>query len=261
MMKVAEIISLYKGKEEDQVVNYRPVSLLVTISKILEKMIYNRLFKFLTKHNILYDSQCRFRLKHSCEDAILEMVGRVLQASNEDKHCTGIFLDLSKAFDTLDHHLLLRKMEKYVIRGVIFDWFKSYLSNRTIVVKIVDQSNRTYYSTQHPITYGRAQGSCLGPLLFIIFCNDIHHLDLYGSLILFADDTTLINMNKSKKYLEFQMQHDMATLIDWFKANKLSLNLAKSVLLRFWREEREPRENLNIHGLYVMPPELRKTPR
>ena len=104
---------------------------------------------------------------------------------------------------------------------------------------------------QHPITYGTAQGSCLGPLLFIIFCNDIHRLDLYGSLILFADDTTLINTNKSKKYLEFQMQHDMATLIDWSKANKLSLNLTNSVLLKFWREEREPRENLNIHGLYI----------
>ena len=84
----------------------------MTISKILEKIIYNRLFKFLTKHNILYDSQYGFRSKHSCEDAILEMVGRLLQARNEDKHCAGIFLDLSKAFDMLDHHLLLQKMEK-----------------------------------------------------------------------------------------------------------------------------------------------------
>ena len=104
MMKVSEIIPLYKGKEEDQVVNYRPVSLLMTISKILEKIIYNRLFKFLMKHNILYDSQYGFRSKHSCEDAILEMVSRVLQARNENEHCAGIFLDLSKAFDMLDHH-------------------------------------------------------------------------------------------------------------------------------------------------------------
>ena len=251
MMKVAEIIPLYKGKEEDHVVNYRPVSLLMTISKVSAKIIYSRLHKFLTKHNILYDSQYGFRSKHSCEDAILETVGRLLQARNEDKHCAGIFLDLSKAFDTLDHHLLLRKMEKYGIRGVALDWFRSYLSNRSLVAKIVDQSNKTYYSTQHPITYGTAQGLCLGPLLFIIFCNDIQRLDLYGSLILFADDTTLINMNKSKKCLEFQMQHDMATLIDWFKANKLSLNISKSVILRFWRDEKEPRDNLNINGLYI----------
>ena len=251
MMKVAKIIPLYKGKEEDHVVNYRPVSLLMTISKVLEKIIYSRLYKFLTKHNILYDSQYGFRSKHSCEDAILEMVGRLLQARNEDKYCGGIFLDLSKAFDTLDHHLLLRKMKKYGVRGVALDWFRSYLLNRSLVVKIVDPSNRTYYSTRHPITYGTAQGSCLGPLLSIIFCNDIQCFDLYGSLILFADDTTLINMNKSKKYLEFQMQHDVATLIDWFKASKLSLNLSKSVLLRFWRDEKEPRENLNINGLYI----------
>ena len=163
----------------------------------------------------------------------------------------GFFLDLSKAFDTLDHHLLLQKMVKYGIRGLTLDWLKSYLSNRTILAKIIDQSNRIYYLKQHPITYGTAQGSCLGPLLFIIFCNDIHRLDLYGSLILFADDTTLISTNKSKRYLEFQMQHDMATLMDWFKANKLSLNLTKSVLIRFWREESEPAGNLNIHGLYI----------
>ena len=96
-------------------------------------------------------------------------------------------------------------MEKYGIRGVALDWFRSYLSNRTLIAKIVDQSNRTHYSTRHPITYGTAQGSCLGPLLFVIFCNDIYHLDLFGSLILYADDTALINMNKSKKYLEFQI--------------------------------------------------------
>ena len=195
MMKVAEIIPLYKGQEEDHMVNYRPVSLLITILKVLEKIIYSRLYKFLTKHNILYDSQYGFKSRHSCEDAILEMVSRLLQARNEDKHCAGIFLDLSKAFDTLDHHLLLCKMEKYGIRGVALDWFRSYLSNRSLVAKINDQSNKIYYSTRHPITYGTAQGSCWGPLLFIIFCNDIQRLDLYGSLILFADDTTLINVN------------------------------------------------------------------
>ena len=147
MMKIAEVIPLYKGKEEDNVVNYRPVSLLMTISKVLEKIIYNRLYKFLLKHNILYDSQYGFRSKHSCEDAILEMVDRLLQAWNVDNHCAGIFLDLFKVFDTLDHKLLLHKMEKYGIRGVALDWFRSYLSGRTLTVKIVDQSNRTHYST------------------------------------------------------------------------------------------------------------------
>ena len=147
MMKVAEIIPLYKGQEEDHVVNYRPVSLLMTMLEVLEKLIYSRLYKFLTKHNILYDSQYGFRLRHSCEDAILEMVSRLLQARNEDKHCAGIFLDLSKAFDTLDHHLLLCKMEKYGIRGVALDWFRSYLSNRSLVAKINDQLNKIYYST------------------------------------------------------------------------------------------------------------------
>ena len=167
---------------------------------------------------------------HSCEDAILETVGKLVKAKNEGKFCAGIFLDLSRAFDTLDHHLLLCKMEKCGVRGVTLDWFRSYLHNRSLVAKITDHSNKKYFSNQYPVTYGTAQGSCLGPLRFIIFCNDIQHLDLYGSLILFVDDTTLLNMNKSKVYLEFQMQHDMTTLIDWFKANikiKIKIRVAQ----------------------------------
>ena len=103
-----------------------------------------------------------------------------------------------------------------------------------------------------------AQGSCLRPLLFVIFCNDIHQLDLFGNLIFFADDTTLINTNKSKKYLDFQMQHAMTKLIDWFRANKLSLKLSKMVLIRFWRGDGKLPENLNFDGLWIPEVEVTK---
>ena len=110
-MKIAEIVPLYKSREEDKVINYCPVSLLMTTSKILEKIIYAKLYGFLTQHNLFFDSQYGYRTKRSCKHAIMEMVGHVLQAKNDGKHTIGVFLDLSKAFDTLDHMVLISKLE------------------------------------------------------------------------------------------------------------------------------------------------------
>ena len=257
LMKIAEVIPLYKGREEDMIVNYQPVSLLMTISKVLEKIIYKHLYQFLSKNGIFYESQYGFRMQHSCDHAILEMVVQLLQARNDGEHCTGIFLDLSKAFDTLDHALLMKKLERYRVRGITLNWFRSYLLDRSLVAKITDITNKVTYSEHHNVTYGTAQGSCLGPLLFVIFCNDIHQLDLFGKLILFTNDTTLINTNKSKKYLEYQMHHGMSKLMDWFRANKLSLNLSKMVLIRFWRGS-ESYAELKLEGLSIPEVEFTK---
>ena len=116
-MKMAEVIPLYKGKEFDKVINYRPISLLITISKVLEKAIYTRVYQFLEKHNILYISQYGFRSQRSCEHTLLKMVGQVLQAHNNETHSASLFLDLSKAFDMLDHSILLKKLDLYGLRG------------------------------------------------------------------------------------------------------------------------------------------------
>ena len=121
MMKIAEIIPLYKGKEWDEVVNYRPISLLMTISKLLEKIIYIHVYSFLEDHNILYDSQYGFHSKRSCNQAITELTGRLLQAKEQSLHSAAIFLDLSKAFDTLNHEVLLAKLHRYGIRGIAND--------------------------------------------------------------------------------------------------------------------------------------------
>ena len=254
-MKIAEVIPLYKGKQRDLMINYRPISLLMTISKLLEKVIYSRIYKFLEKNNILFESQYGFRTKRSCEQAILELTSHLLHAHNKNLHSMGVFLDLSKAFDTLNHEVLLKKLDCYGVRGIINDWFRSYLEGRTLIAKINTCKEIATKSTPFHITYGTAQGSCLGPLLFIMFSNDIHLLPIYGRLILFADDTTLINHHQNPRFLDYVTQHDMAILHDWIKANQLSLNLSKSVLMKFW--PRDTKYDIVLEGNTI--PQVRST--
>ena len=229
LMKLSEVILLYKGKEKDMVVNYRPISLLVTISKVLEKIMYHQVYNYLDKNDILYDSQYGFRNRRSCEQAITKFIGQILQAKEEGKSSTSIFLDLSKVFDTLNHEVLLSKLDRYGVRGIANKWFSSYLTDQSLKVKVTIGTNKTVYSDKFPITDGTAQGSCLGPLLFILFCNDIHLLPTFGHLILFADDTMLLNSNHDRNFLKYMMIHDMSLLTDWFKANQLSLNKGKPI--------------------------------
>ena len=173
-MKLAEVIPLYKGKDSDEIINYWPISLLITMSKVIKKLIYQRTINFIEKNNILYNSQYGFRSKRSCEHAIQELVGNILDSKNAKQHSCAVFLDLSKAFDTLDHRILLNKLEKYGIRGICNNWFKSYLRDRKLQCKINSIENGTIKSDVYNISHGTAQGSCLGPLLFILFTNDIH---------------------------------------------------------------------------------------
>ena len=247
-MKLAEVIPLYKNKAMDHLVNYQPISLLITISKILEKIVYNRVVKFINENDLLFKSQYGFQSKHSCEE-VQELFAKILH-SQEDEHKTAsIFMDLSKAFDTLNHDLLLKKMERYGIQGVSLKWFKSYLAGRSLIAKVPTSENKSTYSNTFNISCGTAQGSCLGPLLFILFCNDIYLQELYGSLILFADDTTLYNSHHSLNYLNFIMSHDLSVLGDWFRANQLSLNLSKSVVMYFNSKKTSP--DVMLDGIVI----------
>ena len=198
---------------------------------------YVRLYSYLEKNNLLYLSQYRFRTKHSCEQAIAELTGYALQAKNANKQCVGLFLDLLKAFDTLEHGILLEKLDRCGIRGIVLNWFKDYLKNRNLVAKVTTAPNKVTKSDSFEITYGTAQGSCLGPLLFIIFINDMQQLPIYSRLILFADDTTIFYSNFSQRFLKYTLEHDFKLIMDWFKANKLSLNVEKTVGMKFWNDK------------------------
>ena len=234
LMKIADVAPLHKGKSKTLVTNYRPISLLLTISKVLEKIMYKRTYEHLNKTDQIYKSQYGFRAKHSCENAISELLGDVIKNRDMGIHTVSVFLDLSKAFDTLQHNVLYEKLERYGIRGLSLEWFKSYLTDRSLRVKCkTSDDGEMTYSELHSVQYGTPQGSCLGPLLFLIFTNDIHlHLQ-YTSCILFADDTTLYYSHRNLNYAQWCITEDLAILSDWFRANKLTLNLEKTVSMLF----------------------------
>ena len=233
-MKIAEVIPLYKGKERFLSNNYRPILLLITLSKLLEKLIYKRTYDHLEQTGQLYKSQYGFRSKHSCENAVSELVGEIIKANDKNKYTLSVFLDLSKAFDTLDHHILFSKLERYSIRGNCLDWFKSYLSGRSLRTKCRTADNDLVVkSNLDQVEYGTPQGSCLGPLIFLIFTNDLYLNLIHTNSILFADDTTLYFSHRNLSYAKWCIEEDLKILVDWFCANKLTLNLDKTVAMLF----------------------------
>ena len=232
-MKKVEVVPLYKSKDKTNKNNYRPISLLLTLSKLLEKAMYQRTYQFLEDTNQIYDGQFGFRNRHSCEHAVENLVSDIIKQSANGLFTMAVIIDLWKAFDTLSHPILLDKMCKYGIRGLSLDWFSSYLENRTIRVKCQTSTAHWEFSDEYDISYGMPQDSCLGPLLFSVFTNDIHKHLLYVKCILFADDTTLYMSHRNRNYLSWCIVHDLQTISDWFRPKLFTLNEDKLVCMTF----------------------------
>ena len=247
LMKLAEVVPLYKGKSRDLESNYRPISLLTTMSKVMEKVVYKRVYHFLTNTGQICETQYGFRSKHSCEHAIAQVVGSVLKNLEMKKSTIAVMLDLSKAFDTIEHEIMIKKLELFGVRGVCLDWFRSYLKDRQMRVKCrATNTQDETRSEYHTVNYGTPQGSCLGPLIFLIFVNDMKlHLSDVDS-VQFADDTTILFGHRNENYLKFCIERELEVLGDWFKANKLTLNVGKSVFLLFNRNGRNDINQLKL---------------
>ena len=195
---------------------------------MFERFIYNRLHTFLEKYNILFTSQYGFRKQSSTEHATLELIDSVVNALNDKHYALAVFIDLSKAFDTLYHNILLDKLWHYGIRRVPHKRFKSYLEHRKQFV-INKDTMSDYQSTK----CGVPQGSILGPLLFLIYINDMPLSSHTAQLILFADDTSLLFKSKDLNNLTINVNSELIKIYHWISANKLSLNIGKTKCMLF----------------------------
>ena len=227
-LKIALVSPLYKAKDPMFFSNYRPISLLSTFSKILERLMYNRLLDFLDKYKILNKYQFGFRRKHSTYMALIILLENLTKALENGESAIGIFLDFQKAFDTVNHSILLDKLYIYGIRGPALSWITSYLSNRCqYVVYNGYESERKY------INCGVPQGSILGPLLFLIYINDLPAVSKLFMPILFADDTNLFCTSQNVNSLIEEINRELANVYAWVQSNKLSLNIDKTIYMLF----------------------------
>ena len=227
-LKIARVCPVFKSGDSSDFTNYRPISVLPSLSKIFEKIVHNRLMTYLDKHSILITNQFGFRRNSDSSLAVVDMVDRITEQLDANCHSLGLFIDLSKAFDTLDHTILIDKLEFYGIRGIALNWFKSYLKNRS---QYVDYNGTQ--STLLKIRTGVPQGSILGPLLFLIYINDIINASKYLHLILFADDTNVFFHHKDLNALQDITNSELNKLSNWFRANRLSLNVKKTNYIIF----------------------------
>ena len=229
-LKIAKVIQIYKKNDKADPNNYRTISLLSTINKIMEKLIAKRVLKFLNEHEILYEYQFGFRENYSTTLAITGIVEKLLTELQNGKLVAGIYLDLSKAVDTVDPNILFDKLEHYGIRGNPLEWFKSYLQNRQQYTVV----NGKKSNLQH-VQYGVPQGSVLGPLLFLLYTNDIVMAVGKNKLRLFADDSNVFITADNATTRQQKMKEVLLSIFIWFKANKLTANINKTAYSIFKR--------------------------
>ena len=222
-LKIAIITPLFKGGNRDMFSNYRPISLLPIFSKILEKILYEELISYLENPNILNPLQFGFRKKHSTYMPISHMYDQITQTLEAKEMACTLYLDLKKAFDTVSVEILLRKLHFIGVKGQLYDILRSYLENRSQITKVDNVC-----SDKQAMVMGVPQGSILGPLLFILYVNDIGNISDFGTFYLFADDTAVLIKGKHIEQLQMKINVLVPKIAEWFQANRLSINVSKT---------------------------------
>ena len=226
--KIATVVPLFKGGNQKDVGNYRPISLLPLPGKLLERIVHNKLSRYLELNELLCDEQCGFRKERSTVHSIVSLTNSLLNAINNSETCIAVFIDLKKAFDTINHGILLKKLEYMGIKGDLLLWITTYLH---------DRSQRTIangeLSNELPITCGVPQGSILGPLFFITYINDMQKFVNSKDLGLYADDTVIFSHAHDIRELQENMQSKVNKFYELCKMNALTINIHKTKYMIF----------------------------
>lgn len=225
-LKISIIKPIYKQGTRSEFSNYRPIAILATIEKILERYISVHLNKFLTKHNIINEQQYGFQRGRSTTTLLCKFTDFINSKLNSNKVVLALFIDYSKAFDTINHKTLLNELERNGIRGKLHKWFKNYLRDRQIQVKLENK-----LSDAMEVNYGVPQGSILGPTMYTIYVNTIFKCMENCEIFMFADDTAMLSVHRDAEEAQKNMQHDYNNLLKWSHDNGLKINYSKTKLL------------------------------